>query len=582
EHFRAKELPANERLGDRLVLDGLEYERTVRTIKRSNVLRFRFPEQEHSLRRTPSPHDPDTDKVVDVVELGTAHVDIKRGKTSTEPHPRALIVGKPINTDAQQQRLLEIAQCVARRGWEAAKGEFPGARALLLRLPPALGQTGGAPLLAPGEDTVAGVVRLSLGFEPGVLAVQGPPGSGKTHRAVAAILASIRAGRRVGVTASGHAVIRELLRKCCEAALQEGEPLRAQHIHEPEDTGEPASAERLFAVGNDYPSIRAGLQDGSLQLVGGTSFAWSREEFRSSVDVLVVDEAAQISLANVLAVSAAAPRLMLLGDPAQLEQPQRGVHPPGAGVSALEYLLGDARTMPPELGVFLPETRRLHPSVCAFTSRAFYDGRLEALVGLGQQQLWQPGGTRGDRTERASLDSGADTALLSGSGLRFVPVVHRGNTHRCDEEVERIRELVATLLDGSWEYSNARGSAVLSPRHLLVVAPYNAQVAALRRRLPSEVPVGTVDKFQGQEAPVVIYSMTSSSAADAPRGVEFLYSAHRLNVATSRAQALVILVASPELPRAECRTPSQMRLVNALCTYLECCERGATPSPVSV
>jgi uncharacterized protein len=227
------------------------------------------------------------------------------------------------------------------------------------------------------------------------------------------------------------------------------------------------------------------------------------------------------------------------------------VHPPGAGVSALEYLLGDELTMPPELGVFLPETRRLHPDVCEFTSRVFYAGRLLPQTDLALQSILLRG-------------------PLGGSGLRFVPVLHYGNTNRSDEEVARVAALVEELLGGEARFRDKHGvEHPLQARDILIVAPYNAQVAALRRGLAKELRVGTVDKFQGQEAPIVIYSLTSSSAADAPRGFEFLYSLNRLNVATSRAQALVILVASPDLATAQCRTPRQMQLVNALCTYLE-------------
>jgi uncharacterized protein len=269
------------------------------------------------------------------------------------------------------------------------------------------------------------------------------------------------------------------------------------------------------------------------------------------VDALVVDEAGQMSLANALAVARAGAGLVLFGDPAQLEQPQKGVHPPGAEVSALEHWLGgDALTIPPHLGVFLPKTRRLHPHICEFISSTFYEGRLttEDELGLERQEVEAEG--------------------VASSGLSFWPVSHRGNTNQAVEEVGAIVGLVERLLAGSFR---ARDGArrPLTAADILVVAPYNAQVAALRRALPDDVRVGTVDKFQGREAPVVIYSMTSSSADDAPRGLEFLFSLNRLNVAVSRAQALCVLVASPELSRAACKTPRQMKLVNALCAYLE-------------
>jgi uncharacterized protein len=267
----------------------------------------------------------------------------------------------------------------------------------------------------------------------------------------------------------------------------------------------------------------------------------------------VIDEAGQMSLANVLAVSRAAKSLVMFGDPAQLEQPQKGVHPPGAEVSALEHLLGDGElTIAPERGVFIESTRRLHPRICDFISRVFYEGRLhpEASLGLEDQALRSP--------------------VFDGAGLHYVAAPHRGNTNHSSEEVKAIAALVSELLSGSSSFCDReRKLRPLAAADILVVAPYNAQVAALRRALPKDVRVGTVDKFQGREAPVVVYSMTTSTAQDAPRGLEFLYSLNRLNVAISRAQAVAILVASPELSRVACKTPRQMRLVNALCDYLE-------------
>jgi predicted RecB family nuclease len=549
EYYRGKELPATERLEDRAVLDGLSYEGVVDQVARSLVHRYRFPEQEHALRSLGA-EDPDTGKSAQLLALGATHVDIKRAKTSREPHPRALIPGGPLDTKAQEQSVLAVAQSVARRGMDPNLKDFASARALLLKIPPAAGQARGEPLLGPSEDIVEGVVRLALALERGVLAVQGPPGSGKTHTAAATILALIAAGKRVGVTANSHQVIINLLRRCATVAAEKQLRLDAHHLQE-EGTKEEQPEQPPFSMGKDYAAVLKRLASKELMLVGGTSFAWSRPEFRDAVDVLIVDEAAQVSLANVIAASTAAPNLILFGDPAQLEQPQRGVHPPGAGVSALEYLLGDALTMPPELGVFLPETRRLHPDVCEFTSRVFYAGRLLPQPDLALQSILLQG-------------------PLGGSGLRFVPVLHHGNTNRSDEEVACVAALIEQLLGGGARFRDKLGiEHPLQARDILVVAPYNAQVAALRRGLSRELRVGTVDKFQGQEAPIVIYSLTSSSAADAPRGFEFLYSLNRLNVATSRAQALVILVASPDLATAQCRTPRQMQLVNALCTYLE-------------
>jgi uncharacterized protein len=302
------------------------------------------------------------------------------------------------------------------------------------------------------------------------------------------------------------------------------------------------------------------LRDGDLDVAAGTTWLWSREQFAGAADTLFVDEAGQLSLADVLAVSHAARNLVLLGDPQQLAQPSQATHPPGAGVSALEHILGDHATMPPGAGLLLDQTYRMHPELCQFTSEVFYDGRLTvADAGLDRQMILGEG-------------------ELRGSGLRFRQVPHAGNTNASREEASAVAGLVRDLLSESWQDRNGARAAI-TPAHILVVTPYNAQIRAIRDALaaagcPTGVQVGTVDKFQGREAPVSIYSMATSSAEQAPRGLDFLYDPHRLNVATSRARALALIVASPDLLRVSCRTPRQMLLVNALCRAWE-----ASPAP---
>jgi len=273
-----------------------------------------------------------------------------------------------------------------------------------------------------------------------------------------------------------------------------------------------------------------------------------------AVDVLFVDEAGQISLANVLAISQAARALVLLGDPQQLEQPLRGSHPPGADRSALAHLLGSAATMPPDRGLFLETTWRLHPDLCRFTSETFYDDRLYPEPRLAGQEL------------RSAF-------ALRSTGPRLIEVAHVGNDSESIEEAQRIAQLAQALVEAGATWIDQDGrERPLTWNELLIVAPYNAQVGAIRRLLP-QARVGTVDKFQGQEAPISLYSMATSSPEDAPRGMDFLYSRNRLNVATSRARCVAVVVASPELLRVRARTPKQMRLANALCRFVELADR---------
>jgi uncharacterized protein len=252
----------------------------------------------------------------------------------------------------------------------------------------------------------------------------------------------------------------------------------------------------------------------------------------------------------MLACAPAGKSLVLLGDPQQLEQPQKGSHPEGSDISALAHLLDGRPTIGKTQGLFLPETWRLHPAICSFTSELFYEGRLVSLDGLERQNIEAP-------------------APFAGAGLWFVPAVHEGNQSYSAEEVERVAGMVEFLTQPGTGWINRHGDRQpLTRDDILIVAPYNDQVNRLRDRLP-DARVGTVDKFRGQEAAVVIYGMTTSSPEDAPNGMEFLYDLNRFNVATSRARCACIVVGSPRLFSPECRTPRQMELANVLCRYAE-------------
>ncbi len=286
-------------------------------------------------------------------------------------------------------------------------------------------------------------------------------------------------------------------------------------------------------------------------LFAGTAWLFAHAALDGAVDTLVIDEAGQVSLADALAMGTAARNIVLLGDPLQLAQVSQGTHPEGTGASVLEHLLGDDATVPPHMGLFLDRTRRMHPNVCRFISEIVYRGRLQGIPELARQ------------------------ATAFGAGLRFKPVVHEGNAAASSEEAAAVAAEIAAMVGAAW--TNREGNArTLRESDFMVVAPYNAQVRRLRDALRqaglSDVPVGTVDKFQGREAAVVFYSMATSSIEDVPRSLEFLFSRNRLNVAISRAMCLAIIVASPRLLESHARTIEQMRLINALCRFVEIAE----------
>ena len=482
-----------------------------------------------------------------VADVAAGTIDFRR--PLNKAHPRAIVQLNWIPTRDQQASLIEIGEWVAAHGIDG-DGPYRSARDLLRGLVPRVGQAPGEELCRPGETDLESARRLALSLDRTTLPIQGPPGSGKTFSGARMILTLLAARKRVGITGTSHKVIGNLLSAVLEAAKEE--PDVPVLIVQKGDKEQILDDDRVTR-GKDANDVRARLEDGRANLAAGTPWLWASSKMVDAVDVLFVDEAGQISLANVVAISRATESLVLLGDPQQLDQPMQGTHPPGADRSALAHVLAGQATMPPDRGLFLESTWRLHPDLCAFTSEVFYDDRLEPEPHLVVQRLNARGMTIGD-----------------GVGPRLLEVPTVGADNESPEEADEVARVARSIVEGGASWVNEKGE--LRPvtwDEVLIVAPYNAQVGAIKRRLPSEARVGTVDKFQGQEAPISIYSLTTSNPELAPRGMDFLYSRNRLNVATSRARCITIVAASPDLLRVRARTPAQMRLANALCRYVE-------------
>jgi hypothetical protein len=541
EYFRLSALSADELMDEPCAISGLTFIGTAGGTVKAPVHRYKFPLQETDLRggeELRSCGGPKLGKL-ETISVEDRTVDIKKRVDTADEHPEALFAHQVVETEAQANALVRIGEWVTDHG-VSGLGVYDAGRDLLLKAPP---NVRGDVMRHPGESALQAALRIAPKLR-GVYPIQGPPGAGKTYIGARMICEQVAQGARIGITANSHKVIRNLLDEVLKVADERDLPLNAvQKVSDPE-----ATQGRLMCTTKNEDVFEA--LGTSYQVGAGTSWLWARPEAFGSVDVVFVDEAAQMSLANVLAISHAGASIVLLGDPRQLEQPMRGSHPEGTDVSALDHLLGGAQTIHGEQGLFLEETWRLHPEICEFTSEMFYEGRLQARPGLEQQRI---------------ISAGA----LSGSGLRLLPVSHSGNQSSSPEEADRVETLVRGLVAQKSEWVNMTGTArPLTLSDILVIAPYNAQVFELQERLPG-ARIGTVDKFQGQEAPVVIYSLTTSTQADAPHGMEFLYSLNRLNVATSRARCLSVLVTSPDLFEPECRTPRQIQLANAFCRYRE-------------
>jgi uncharacterized protein len=486
------------------------------------------------------------DELERIVTLKRTTRDLEQGV------PKALIQLEYFATGVIRDSLIRTAEWVLSNGLEGA-GARRAALDLLLRRPPH-GRTAGSALQRDGETPLDAAVRLALEIDGGTLAIQGPPGSGKTHTAAQMIVALVRDGRRVGVTANSHKVIGHALDKVREAADLARTPVRIGQRHA---SDEPPTCREARPLGSTA-AAKVALLTGEVDVVGGTAWLWSAADMEGSVDVLFVDEAGQFSLANAIATAPAGRSLVLLGDPQQLEQPLQGSHPPGAERSALGHVLDTNAVIPASLGLFLEDTWRLHPDLCAFTSEVFYEQRLASEPSLAAQAL-------------------VGVAPADGTGVRWLPVEHAGDATESIDEAVVIADLIRDLLAAEARWTNRKGETnPVRLEDIVIVAPYNAHVERLSRTLADAGlvtdRVGTVDKFQGQEAPIAIYSMATSTPEEAPRGMEFLYSLNRLNVATSRARCAAIVVASPALIRVACHTPRQMHLANALCRLVEIAE----------
>ncbi|MDW3217110.1 MAG: TM0106 family RecB-like putative nuclease [Acidimicrobiales bacterium] len=534
-HFARLDMDEDELFEDSDAISGLAYEGIVDTVKRSNVHRFTFdPDQPYKLKPGGNPPiDPRTGE-----SAGTIHrvdpvegiIELTRGKNSAKPLPDALIPAKPVPNPNAKEALEEVGNDIVAHGLDGTR--FGSVADLLRR---------GSPRLATGSladlsDLDAGerVVEAGTRLQDSSLPIQGPPGAGKTYNAARLISRLAAEGKRVAVCANSHRVIENLLTAARKAD----------------------SSLRILKAGGDDPEIadvdhesnteaRAMALTGDHDVIGGTVWLFAHPELRQAFDILIIDEAGQYGLANTIAAATCALSLVLVGDPQQLDQPTKGSHPPGVDRSALAHVIGTDQTIDTERGIFLDSTHRLHPDICSFVSETSYDGRLQPHQKCSCRSI-------------AGVDH----------GLRWHAVEHAGNRSRSREEAAVVREVVDDMLGR--EFIDHDGTTrPIGVDDVLVITPYNAQVRELRAALPDGVLAGTVDLFQGREAPVVIYSMASSSAADAPRGLGFLLDQRRFNVAVSRAQRLAVVVASPEVLDALPSSVGQISLVSTVCRYVE-------------
>lgn len=522
-----------------------------RQVKQSIQYTYIAPEQETKLASGDSCRRCDTAEPIGAIEFDqqTRRVRFKLGvRRAWVDIPQRLSIGPggPLDSSKIIAALFRFADSVL-----AADGAHDAVEQLLRRDPPRLaGRMPETPIVDEAGDIVAGCVAAVLALDRSYLYVQGPPGAGKTYSGSHMIAALLAGGRRVGVMSNSHKAINHLMGGVLDEAVRQGIP-----VHAIKKSSRGSVESQLDHIGGAGVTVENESDAGDVwcsgaNLVGGTVWFFAdRPDDAEPLDYLFVDEAGQVALANLVAAGTNSRNIVLLGDQMQLGQPIQGVHPGRSGDSALDYLLDGGATIAPDRGIFLATTWRMHPKVCRFVSQAVYDGRLHPEPGNVHRTL--------------VLREGAHP-LLRPAGIVHAAIEHQGCSQRSEPEAELVKALYASALQQ--RYSDKDGDErTMTAQNILVVAPYNVQVNLLRQGLPEGARVGTVDKFQGQEAEVVIVSMTTSSEADLPRHIEFLYSKNRLNVAVSRAKCLAVVIANPALMAIKCRTPEQMALVNTLC-----------------
>lgn len=540
--FDRREGELEELIEDPEVIAGLHDPEYVRHGERYGIYRYRYPEQDFKVRSGDRAVRLDNLKEAQVWKIdedgAAVELEISLAKAELEPPATLSIsIGAPIDMSTMQGAVFAFAESLIQ-----GENRYKAVRDYLQRRAPDIrGLEPGQPIVGrdstPLDAAISAVERLDSSY----LFIQGPPGTGKTYSGSHLIASLLKTGKRVAVSSNSHKAINNLLEAVDKRMAESGHSYFGMKKISKVEQG--IDSENIVNVGSDSVILDA---DPEPQLVGATAWTLAKAGFMESFDYLFIDEAGQVSLANTIAMGMCAKNLILLGDQMQLGQPIQGSHPGRSGESTLEFLLDGEPTIAPDKGIFLDVTYRMHPDVCRFISDAIYDSRLRSADStLGR---------------RLVLGGSAHPALLP-TGIRYLPISHDACSQRSEEEAANVRDIVESLL--GQRYQDGEGvEHAFTLNNILVVAPYNMQVNLLKRFLPKGARVGTVDKFQGQEAEVVIVSMATSSAEYLPRNLDFLFSKNRINVAVSRAKCLSVVLFSPKLLNLRCKSPAEMALVN--------------------
>lgn len=516
--------------------------------KKSFEYGFSYPAQLHKLDVGDDCYDLETKEKagkISAIEDGDDYglLSLVRGPSlSTFDLPAAITVRSTIPASSVLAAIARFSEALLTRG---TPFRYRAAFDVLMNASPRMRGIAAGATIQPEHPDEDALRTLCDALDESYLFIQGPPGSGKTYAGARLIVDLLARGKKIGITANSHKAIHNLLDEVLLVAAERRVTVAAQKKVNKD-------AENTYYIADGVTNLDAGFLPDRGKLFAGTAWAFGTAAMDQQLDYLFVDEAGQVSLPHAIAVMTSARNTIFLGDPLQLSQVAHTLHPGDVGASVLEHLLDrELRPVAPDRGVLLTDSYRMHPDVCRFISELLYEGKLRSAPGRELQDVSSPG--------------------LSGTGLRYIPVSHRGNAQRSDEEAERIADELELLMRGTVRDTNGLSRA-LGPADVIVVTPYNAQVRAIRRVLDGrgfeDVEVGTVDKFQGREAYVVFYSTAASSPENASKGVGFVFDRQRFNVAISRARALAVMVGSPDLLVQRCTSVEDVFVANGVCRFV--------------
>ncbi len=550
QFFDRKDLSDEELIDDRECIGNMKLVTQFQD-KKSFEYKYIFPEQEYKLKKgrqviIANNNDPDRDDQAGTIkELDqiNRYVVLRKGISKEKKQlPRTLSIGEKLMQhslfDKLNQNIYNFCENILenKKGYEALKSF------LNREIPNIKGIKSGEKIIT-SENFDKEIPDIISRLNSSYIFLQGPPGTGKTFQSANAIVELLKKNKKIAITANSHKVIHNLLERIENLASKQNFLFKGLKKGNANDVDSFYEG-KLIKTDNNEKHYIDGLKENKILLYAGTKYHLSSWFYRSKIDYLFIDEAGQISIADLIALGGVAKNIILVGDQLQLGQPTQGSHPGLSNNSVLDYLLQGKDTVEDNRGVFLSRTYRMHPNINSFISENFYENKLLTNVENKIRKIEFP-----------------KNFFINNEGIHTILMDHEDCTQTSEQEFKKIDEIIKKLIGKKFTDADKK-ERPLKIEDFLIVSPYNAQVNFLLARLPEGTRCGTIDRFQGQEAPVTIISMTSSDLESLPRDKSFFFNRNRLNVAISRAQCLSVILFNPKLLESPPKTYEDFKMIN--------------------